>query len=269
MTSEPEVAELDDEVGDIPLAEAASGPDVPSPMADLPAGAKFGSLVHAVLETADPFAADLAAELEAQVAAALGVVAGRRRRRRAGRGDGADARHAAGPAGGRPDAAADRAAGSAARVGLRDPVGRWRSCAAPSPNVSAGGCGRAAARAPAGRRSAGAVRRSADVGRRWAASRCADICPARSTWCCALPDAALSWWSTTRPTGSATPRPITAPSRRLAEAMLHSDYPLQALLYIVVLHRFLRWRLPDYDPERHLGGVLYLFVRGMCGPTRR
>ena len=31
---------------------------------------------------------------------------------------------------------------------------------------------------------------------------------------------------------------------RLAEAMLHSDYPLQALLYSVVLHRFLRWRQP-------------------------
>ena len=48
--------------------------------------------------------------------------------------------------------------------------------------------------------------------------------------------------------------------------MLHSDYPLQALLYCVVLHRFLRWRQPGYDPARHLGGVLYLFVRGMCGP---
>ena len=52
---------------------------------------------------------------------------------------------------------------------------------------------------------------------------------------------------------------------RLAEAMLHSDYPLQALLYCVVLHRFLRWRQPGYSPEQHLGGVLYLFVRGMCG----
>jgi exodeoxyribonuclease V beta subunit len=52
----------------------------------------------------------------------------------------------------------------------------------------------------------------------------------------------------------------------MAEAMLHSDYPLQALLYCVVLHRFLRWRQPGYDPARHLGGVLYLFVRGMCGP---
>ena len=53
---------------------------------------------------------------------------------------------------------------------------------------------------------------------------------------------------------------------RLVEAMLHSDYPLQALLYSVVLHRFLRWRQPGYDPDRHLGGILYLFVRGMCGP---
>jgi exodeoxyribonuclease V beta subunit len=34
----------------------------------------------------------------------------------------------------------------------------------------------------------------------------------------------------------------------------------------VALHRYLRWRLPGYDPERHLGGVLYLFVRGMAGP---
>jgi exodeoxyribonuclease V beta subunit len=52
----------------------------------------------------------------------------------------------------------------------------------------------------------------------------------------------------------------------LAAAMLHSDYPLQALLYSVVLHRFLRWRQPGYTPDRHFGGVLYLFVRGMCGP---
>jgi exodeoxyribonuclease V beta subunit len=53
---------------------------------------------------------------------------------------------------------------------------------------------------------------------------------------------------------------------RLAEAMLHSHYPLQAMLYAVVLHRFLRWRLPGYDPAVHLGGVLYLYVRGMLGP---
>jgi exodeoxyribonuclease V beta subunit len=65
-------------------------------------------------------------------------------------------------------------------------------------------------------------------------------------------------------------RPLTALDYTpglVTEAMLHSHYPLQALLYSVVLHRFLRWRLPDYDPHRHLGGVLYLYVRGMVGPA--
>lgn len=53
---------------------------------------------------------------------------------------------------------------------------------------------------------------------------------------------------------------------RLPAAMADHDYPLQALLYSVALHRYLRWRIPDYDPARHLGGVAYLFVRGMIGP---
>jgi exodeoxyribonuclease V beta subunit len=51
----------------------------------------------------------------------------------------------------------------------------------------------------------------------------------------------------------------------LAAAMMHAHYPLQALLYSVAVHRFLRWRQPGYDPALHLGGVLYLFVRGMAG----
>jgi exodeoxyribonuclease V beta subunit len=51
----------------------------------------------------------------------------------------------------------------------------------------------------------------------------------------------------------------------LAIEMQHAHYALQALLYTVALHRYLRWRLPGYDPERHLAGVLYLFVRGMVG----
>ncbi|HET9302093.1 MAG TPA: exodeoxyribonuclease V subunit beta, partial [Propionibacteriaceae bacterium] len=53
---------------------------------------------------------------------------------------------------------------------------------------------------------------------------------------------------------------------RMAEAMISAHYPLQALLYAVAVHRMLRWRQPDYDPAVHLGGVLYLFVRGMAGP---
>jgi hypothetical protein len=50
-----------------------------------------------------------------------------------------------------------------------------------------------------------------------------------------------------------------------AAAMPHSDYPLQALLYSVVLHRFLRWRQPGHDPSRHLRRVRYLFLRGIWG----
>ncbi|WGT46143.1 UvrD-helicase domain-containing protein [Tessaracoccus lacteus] len=53
----------------------------------------------------------------------------------------------------------------------------------------------------------------------------------------------------------------------MAEAMMQAHYPLQAMLYCVALHRFLRATLPGYDPATHLGGVGYLFVRGMAGPT--
>ena len=47
--------------------------------------------------------------------------------------------------------------------------------------------------------------------------------------------------------------------------MRQAHYPLQALLYCVALHRFLQARLAGYRPEVHLGGVGYLFVRGMGG----
>jgi len=52
----------------------------------------------------------------------------------------------------------------------------------------------------------------------------------------------------------------------MAAEMIRAHYPLQALLYSVALHRYLRWRQPGYIPETHLGGVLYLFVRAMIGP---
>lgn len=52
----------------------------------------------------------------------------------------------------------------------------------------------------------------------------------------------------------------------LVDAMAHHHYPLQAVLYSVALHRYLRWRLPGYLPDLHLGPVGYLFVRGMVGP---
>jgi exodeoxyribonuclease V beta subunit len=50
-----------------------------------------------------------------------------------------------------------------------------------------------------------------------------------------------------------------------AEMQRH-HYPLQGLLYLVALHRYLAWRLVGYQPEQHLGGMLYLFLRGMVGP---
>ena len=57
----------------------------------------------------------------------------------------------------------------------------------------------------------------------------------------------------------------TGRAKAVAAEMSRAHYSLQALLYTVALHRYLRWRLPDYDPDRHLAGVLYLFVRGMAG----
>ena len=49
----------------------------------------------------------------------------------------------------------------------------------------------------------------------------------------------------------------------LQEAIHAHGYHVQYLFYLTALHRFLRLRLPDYDYERHIGGVFYLFVRGM------
>ncbi|HZV24100.1 MAG TPA: exodeoxyribonuclease V subunit beta [Luteimonas sp.] len=50
----------------------------------------------------------------------------------------------------------------------------------------------------------------------------------------------------------------------LRSAMRSSEYDLQALLYVVALHRWLRMRRGDgYDFARDLGGVRYLFCRGL------
>lgn len=51
---------------------------------------------------------------------------------------------------------------------------------------------------------------------------------------------------------------------RLASAMQHSEYDLQALIYTVALHRWLRFRLgAQYDYARDMGGIRYLFCRGL------
>ena len=269
VTSEPEATELDDEVGDIPLTQAASGPDVPSPMADLPAGAKFGTLVHAVLETADPLAADLATELESHIrkhstwwpvdvapevlAAAmvpmhdttLGPLAGGLTLRQIGLRDrlreldfelplaGGDLRS------------------PAPEIRLAD-LGTLLRAHLPADDALAAYADRLMGGALGAQSLRGYLTGSLD-----AVLRVPDGAGHRYL----VVDYKTNWLGDPE-------RPLTAADYdrpRLVEAMLHSDYPLQALLYSAVLHRFLRWRLPDYDPAQHLGGVLYLFVRGMCG----
>jgi hypothetical protein len=55
----------------------------------------------------------------------------------------------------------------------------------------------------------------------------------------------------------------------LSHAMSASEYDLQALLYAVAVHRWLRMRLgATYDPAAHFGGVRYLFCRGLEGRSR-
>lgn len=269
VSSEPEVGDLDDEAGDIPVASAAAGPDLPSPMAELPAGAKFGSLVHAVLETADPTAADLAGELESQIRRhsvwwPVAVPA-------------AELATAMVPLHDTP--LGPLAAGLTLRhIGLPD---RLRELDFELP--LAGGDRRAAApeirladlapllrdHLPADDPLAryadrlGGVELGAQPLRGYLTGSVDAILrvPDGTAHRYLVVDYKTNWLGDHESPLSA--RDYDRP--RLVEAMLHSDYPLQALLYGVVLHRFLRWRLPDYDPARHLGGVVYLFLRGMCG----
>ena len=52
--------------------------------------------------------------------------------------------------------------------------------------------------------------------------------------------------------------------RASTRAVADGEYDLQYLIYTLALHRWLRFRLgAGYDIERHLGGVRYLFCRGL------
>ena len=48
----------------------------------------------------------------------------------------------------------------------------------------------------------------------------------------------------------------------MEQSILDNRYDLQYVLYLLALHRQLKARLPDYDYDRHIGGALYLFLRG-------
>jgi exodeoxyribonuclease V beta subunit len=265
VSSEPEMSTRDDEIDDAvavtseaPSAEA----DVVSPMSELPAGATFGSLVHAVLETADPFAPDLAAELEdhvrvhsvwwpvdaepATLASALlpmhdtplGPLMDRLTLRQIGLRDrlreldfeipltGGDIWRSVPPV-----RLADVGALVREHLAADDPLASYSD--------------RLMSDALGGQSLRGYLSGSIDVVLRLPQQRYVVVDYKTNMLGATAADYGFG---------------------RLTEAMLHSDYPLQALLYAVVLHRFLRWRQPGYQPSQHLGCVLYLFVRGMCGP---
>ncbi len=164
VASEPEVTARDDEADTVPVAPPAPvHADLVSPMAELPAGATFGSLVHAVLESADPLAPDLAIELETHIREQLvwwavdvepPVLA-----------EALLPMHDT-PLGPLADDLTLRQiglSGPVAGVGLRDPAGRWGSAGARA-GGAIGRCRQAAGQAIEGGRPVGAVRGPAEVG---------------------------------------------------------------------------------------------------------
>ncbi|MGH3498119.1 MAG: UvrD-helicase domain-containing protein [Nocardioidaceae bacterium] len=280
VMSEPEGRVLEDEV-QVP-APAASPPargdadetmrDALSPLRALPRGTAFGIVVHAVLETVDTGAPDLLTELVGRCRDVVG--------RRTGSSLDADAMAAAllppmltplGPMAGQlslaqvrpedrlveldfelPLAGGDDPRAGAATVGaLADVLRRHLPADDPFATypdlLSAPGL-------------AGEKLRGYLVGSLDAVLRVRGDGEPRYL----VADYKTNWL------GGATAENLSAWHYRagaLTGAMLDAHYPLQLLLYLVALHRYLRWRQPGYDPDVHLGGGLYLFVRGMCGPT--
>ncbi|WP_432513170.1 UvrD-helicase domain-containing protein [Kineococcus sp. SYSU DK001] len=266
VLSEPEVEATTDEA-DAEVGGPVEAPDphgwrqVPSPLSDLPAGTGFGTLVHAVLEGFDPAVPDrpahlaalardqfapalaepLAAALDPVLRTPLGPLASGRSLQDFAVGDrlaeldfelplaGGDD---AGPGGSR---LGDLAALLRTHLGPADPVHRYADLLE-DPALAAEGL-------------RGYLTGSID-----AVLRDGDrfLVVDYKTNRLAGPGEPLTAWHYRR--------------EALDEAVLAAHYPLQALLYSVALHRFLRWRAPGYDPATHLGGSLYLFLRGMCGP---
>jgi exodeoxyribonuclease V beta subunit len=260
------VGEKDDEPT-LPAPTPAAGElaEIASPMAELPGGAAFGTLVHAVLERVDPTVAELDAEVHEHVRAMLART---------------------GPADLEPSLVA-----GALLPALRTPLGplaggRALTGIAPTDRLTElefelplrGGD------RPNGTSTLGEL---ADLLREHLAAGDPLRPYAEQLTDPVLGDTVLRGYLTgsidavLRVDGryvvvdyktnrlGVPDAPLTAWDYRpsaLAEAMLQAHYPLQALLYEVALHRFLRWRVPDYDPATHLGGVLYLFLRGMSGP---
>lgn len=53
------------------------------------------------------------------------------------------------------------------------------------------------------------------------------------------------------------------------QCFLENRYDLQMTIYLIALHRFLKNRLPNYSPEKNIGGAIYYFLRGVENPNTR
>ncbi|HMJ36511.1 MAG TPA: UvrD-helicase domain-containing protein [Baekduia sp.] len=249
-------------------AGAAALRAVPAPLSATPAGTRVGTFVHHVLDAADFTAADLAAELGGHVADAqrrratdigdpivlvdglraaietpLGPLVADRRLRDLGRGDRLDELAFELPlvGGDAPTGELTLAAIAAvlrAHLGAGDPLAGYAD-RLDDPMLKAN--------------LRGYLTGTIDV--------VARIDPAAGAARFAIID-----YKTNRL--AAAGEELTAWHHRpaaLAEEMQRSHYALQALLYAVALHRYLRWRMPGYDADRDRPAVLYLFLRGMTG----
>ena len=268
MGSEPEIAQTEDEtdLADLPSLDPVAGPDdalrsVPSLWDTLAGGARFGTLVHSVLETLDhPTTDDVVREAVAKQVARSGpavdvdgLTAAMLTALGTPMGDVVDGLSL------RDIASADRlpeldfelplAGGdtpTARRVLLSDLVPLWREHCPDGPLAPYADA--LAVLEPTPLR--GYLSGSIDAVFRIAGPKYV-IADYKTNWLGRYDEPLTAW----------NYRP-----EALVEGMIEAHYPLQALLYNVALHRYLRWRQPDYDPEVHLGGVLYLFLRGMSGP---
>jgi exodeoxyribonuclease V beta subunit len=269
VSSEEEERREPDEVvvvpraGDVVMEPALRA--VPSPLATMPGGADVGTFVHGVLEGADFTGADLEAELWTsleQTAAREAVDVGDRQLLVAGL-----------------TAAVDTPLGPVANgMRLRD-IGRGERvdelgfelplCGGDTPagTLAVSDIGALlAAHLPADDPFAGYAPRLSDPvlqsDLRGYLSGSLDLVFRTTDRRFAVVDYKTNWLGVEgEPLSAWHYRPAA-----LLDAMYAAHYPLQALLYTVALHRYLRWRVAGYDPAEHIAGVLYLFVRGMVGP---
>jgi len=274
VASEPEEVLESDELelppppGEPRAGEVAALPSAPSLLASMPAGVHVGTFVHRVFEAADFAATDLDAELGLHVAA-------EEARRRLDVGE-------------RTDVVAGL------RAALQTPLGSWvgdvRLCDIeradrldelnfelplvggddPTGRLEIAAIGAVLrAHLPAGDALHGYADRLDDAGLRESVrgyltgsiDLVVRVRDASGLARFAIVDYKTNWLGARSEELSAWHYSPAA----LAGEMQRAHYGLQALLYTVALHRYLRWRLPGYDPERDLAGVLYLFLRGMIG----